>query len=138
MRARRLATFGCVAVLLLGVGCRDRSTPQDKEDTLCVQLGKLDQSITQLASVAASGGNPAQVATLRAQMASKYKDVQAAAKKATALQLGNVTKAYNEVVTASASANTPEALAAAQPKIDMAASDFAAARLDLYNNAGCS
>lgn len=138
MRTRRFATLACVALLVLGVGCRDRSTPQDKQDTLCVTLGKVDATVTKIASVAASGGDATQVPKLRTELETKWGDVEAAAKKVSAFRIDNVRTAYNEVLKSISGVNNQSALAAGQPAIDKASSDFAAARLDLYNTAGCS
>lgn len=133
-------TLACVALMVLGVGCRDRSTSQDKEDTLCVRLGELDQSITKLASLAASNGNPAQVASIRSEMDSRYKAAQDAAKKTPALNsnMAKVSTAYDNVLKSLNGVTNQATLAAAQPNIDHAASDFAAARLELYDTAGCA
>jgi hypothetical protein len=136
MRTRRVATMACIALLMMA-GCRDRSTTQDKEDTLCVKLALLDASVTKLASLAASGGSAGQVPQIRAELESRYRDLQAAAKKASAVRLDPVTAAYNNVLKSISGVNSQPALAAAQPAIDKAASDFAAARLDLFTTAGC-
>lgn len=137
MRTTRLAmVLACGALLVLG-GCRDRSTPQDKQDTLCVELAKLDASVTKLASVAASAGNPSQVQQLRAAMEAQYLKVKEAAKDVTAFRLDSIDTAYQNVLKSSNGVNSPASLAAAQPTIDAAASAFAAARLDLHSTAGC-
>ena len=138
MRTRQWATLACVALLMLGVGCRDRSSVQDKEDKLCVEVGKLDATVTKLAGVAASAGNPNQLSQIRSDLQAGYNKVVAASKKVTAFKIDKLTAAYNVVLASFQGVNNPASLAAAQPKIDKAASDFAAVRLDLYDAAGCS
>ncbi len=138
MRTRQWATLACVALLMLGVGCRDRSSVQDKEDKLCVEMGKLDATVTKLAGLAASGGNPSQLTQIRADLDKGYKNVQEAAKKVSAFKIDRLTTAYNNVLKTIQGVNSKETLAANQPAIDHAASDFAAARLEIYDTAGCA
>ena len=138
MRTRQWATLACVALLTLGVGCRDRSSVQDKEDKLCVEAAKLDASVTKLAGLAASNGDPAQIPKIRAEMEARHRDVLEAAKDVTALRIDKLNAAYDNVLKSINGVNSKESLAAAQPTIDHAASDFAAARLDMYDTAGCA
>ncbi len=140
MRTWRLTTLACVALMLLGVGCRDRSTAQDKEDKLCVELGELDQSITKLASLAASGGDPAMVATLRAEIEARYAEAQKAAEDTPALtsSMAKVNAAYDMVIQSISGVNSEATLREAQPRIDSAAGEYATARLELYDTAGCA
>jgi hypothetical protein len=138
MRTMRVTTLACVALLALGVGCRDRSTAQDKEDTLCVELGKVDATITKIASIAASGGNASQLPQLRAELDTKWRGVEAAAKDVSAVKIDGVRTAYQNFLKTLNGVNNQATLAAGQPAIDRAAGDFAVARLDLYDAAGCS
>ena len=138
MTTRRLATIFCVALLAL-VGCRDRSTDQDKQDKLCAQLGELDGVVARLAAV--DSGAPdavAQLRSLRSQLEAEYRDVQEAARDADNTRMDAVTQAYNKVVRSVSGVNDQATLAQAEPAIDEAAGEFSTARLELHTQARCA
>lgn len=135
---RRFFAAACVATVMLSfAACRDRSSVQDHQDKLCVELSKLDASVTKLAALTPSASSGAQVRQIRSDMASEYKNVQDAAKDVGSFKIDGVTKAYNDVLASFRSVNDQTTLAAAHDQIDKAAGEFSDARLQLNTTAGC-
>jgi hypothetical protein len=132
-----MATLVCVALLML-VGCRDRSTDQDHRDTLCAELGELDEAVARLAALEPTAASVPRVRELRSEMEEEYRDVQAAAGDATGVRLEPVTQAYNNVLRSINGVNDQATLAEAERRIDDAAGEFSTARLELHNSARCS
>ena len=136
MGSKRLATVVCLALLTL-VGCRDRSTVQDKQDKLCSAVADLDGSATQIAAVQPDAGGVARIKVLRLDMQAQYKRLQDAAKDAQAIRIDPITQAYNKVLSSINGINDPTALAQAQPRINQAVGEFSDARTQLNQSAGC-
>ena len=139
MTMRRFAAVVCVGMFLL-VGCRDRSTPQNKADKLCVEMGKLDGTVTQM-TAATVNPTPASLASfksLRDQLAGQYAGVEAAAKDVTAYHIDKFTTTYNNFVKTVNGVNDVAALSAKHAEIDAAAGELATARLDLYDTGKCA
>ena len=128
--------MACVAMLML-VGCRDRSTDQDHEDRLCFELAELDGTVTRLAALDPSTATVARVRELRAELETRYRELQEAARDAPTVRIDPVTQAYNNVLRSIGGVNDPATLAQAEPEIDRAAGEFSTARLELHTSAGC-
>ena len=137
MTLRRLAVLACVGMFML-VGCRDRSTPQDKSDTLCVKMGEIDGSVTQMVAYAAAPANFAKFRALRDGLAGQWAAVEKAAKDVTSFKIDEVTKTYNAYLKTVTAVNDGNAMTAKYAEIDKTAGDFATARLEAYNSLGCS
>lgn len=136
---RKFTVVGCLALAaLVGlVGCADRSTPQDKQDTLCADLGAMDGSVTQLAALTPTA-TVQQVKTLKAKIDVQYKVVLSAAKNVSAFSIGPVTDAYNQLTKVVNTVTTQDALVAALPQIGDAAGALSDARLQVNTSGGCS
>lgn len=132
---RRWGSLAFLALVVL-VGCANRTTQQDKADTLCNSVAAMDGSVTKLAALT-STATVAQVKSLKTQLDSQYRAVQQSAKSVDGVKIDAVTKAYNEMVAAVAPINTQAALVAAMPNIGTAAGDFSAARLQVNTDGGC-
>lgn len=131
-----LAVMGCVALLAL-VGCRDRSTEQDKNDMLCTELSEVDGTVSRLAAAEPNAAGVAQVRLLRTQIEAQWRDVEEASRDAGGVNIQPVQQAYNNVLTSIRGVNDEASLREAEPRIDQAAGEFSTARLDLHTTARC-
>ena len=136
---RRLAALACIGFFVL-VGCRDRSTPQNRQDELCVEMGELDGTITQMTAYAAAGGdaNATKFRQLRDKLAGQFNEVEDAAKDVTSYQITGVRDTYNKFVQTVQGVNDAATMTAKYVEIDKTAGDFATARLEAYNTLGCA
>ncbi len=131
-----LAAMGCVAMLML-VGCRDRSTSQDDQDKLCVEVAEVDGTVTQLAAVEPNAGGVARIRDLRARMEAQWRDVEEASREVGSFRIDAVRQAYNNVLASVNGVNDEATLRDAEPRIDTAAGEFSTARTDMHAMAGC-
>jgi len=136
---RRLAALACVGTFLL-VGCADRSTPQNKQDKLCVEMGEIDGTITQMTALAAAGGgaNAAKFRDLREKLADQWADVEKASRDVTSFQITRVRETYNAFLQTVNGVNDAATMTARYVEIDRASGNFAVARLDAYDALGCA
>lgn len=136
MRTRRIAALAFVAMFTL-VGCRDRSTPQDKADELCREMAELDATVTQLAALEPGPNSGARVRELRTQMETRYREVQEASEEVQSLRIDTVTQAYMNVLRSVNGVNDQATHAQAEAQIDTTAGEFSTARLDFHTTARC-
>ncbi|MGH9224911.1 MAG: hypothetical protein ACRD2W_14310 [Acidimicrobiales bacterium] len=136
---RRLAALACIGMLLL-VGCRDRSTPQNKSDKLCVEMGEIDGTITQMTAHAATGTPEAfaRFRALRDRLPGQWAEVEEASMDVTSYQIGDLRNSYNKFLQTVSGVNDAATMAAKYPEIDVASGEFATVRLEAYNNLGCA
>ncbi len=137
MRFAPLAAIGCVALLAL-VGCRDRSSVQDDQDKLCVEVAEVDRSVTELAAVEPNAGGAARIREIRTRLEAQWREVEEASKEVGSFRIDAVRQAYNNVLASINGVNDEGTLRQAEPRIDAAAGEFSTARLDMHNTAGCS
>ena len=134
---RRVAALACIGMFLL-VGCRDRSTPQNKSDKLCVEMGEIDGSVTQMTAYAATGQNFDKFRALRDKLPAQWQDVEDASKDVTAYQINDVRTAYNKYLSTVNGVNDAATMSAKYVEIDAAAGEFATARLAAYQSLSCA